>query len=123
VELYARKSPFSEWVKIPELPVTNPIYIGALRCSTRDTLYPGEEMKASPTAFSRNRIKGNHTFEVWLAEYDFSTEWEGEVNCKIVQELFGGGTFKEKRPDGYSAKIESPSFNVKLPLHRKDVRK
>lgn len=115
VELYARKSPSSEWVKIPPLPipVENQVHIGGLRCSPRDTLQPGEQMKASPTAFSRNRIKGNHTFEVDLAAYNFSADWKGAPDCKIVQHIFGG-----RHRDGYAGDVESPSFTVKLPLAR-----
>ena len=120
VELYARKSPASEWIKIPPLPipVENQISIGGLRCSPRDTLHPGEEMRASPTAFRRNRIKGSHTFEVDLAAYNFSADWKDTVDCKIVQHIFGGGTFYGRHRDGYKGDVESPSFTLKLPIAR-----
>ena len=111
VELYARKSQSSEWVQIPLLPIENQVSIGGLPCNPRDTLYPGEEMKASPTAFRRNRLKGNHTFEVDLAAYNFSADLKGELDCKIVQHVFGG-----RHRDGYSGDIESPSFTLKLPI-------
>jgi hypothetical protein len=118
VELYARNSPSSEWVKIPPLPVENQVFIGGLPCNPRDTLHPGEEMKASPTAYRRNRIKGNHTFEVDLAAYNFSADWKGVLDCKIVQRIFGGGNFMSRHRDGYVGDVESPSFTVKLPIAR-----
>ena len=111
VELYARKSNTSEWVKIPRIPIENPTIIGGLSCSSNDTLYPGEEMKTSPTAYRRNRIIGHHTFEVDLAEYKFSDDWQGVFDCKIAQHIFGG-----KHPDRYQGDVESPSFTVKLPI-------
>lgn len=114
VEVYARQSPSSDWTEVPEIPVQNPTYIGALRCGANDTLYPGERMKPSRTAYSRNEIKGDHTFEVNLDEYNFPNNWQGTIECKIIQRIFGG-----RHKDTYSGKVESTSFTLKLPLNKR----
>lgn len=111
VVLYVRLSPSSDWVEVPPVPIERQINIGVLLCGSNDTLRPGQEMKASTAAFSRNRVMGNHTFEVNLDAYKFPDDWQGRYDCKVVQRIFGG-----RHDDAYEGDIESAPFTIRLPI-------
>jgi len=110
VRVHARKSPSSDWVPIPLKPIENPAYIGVLLCSLNDTLPAGREMGPNRTsALYNQRIR--YTFDVDLDNYEFPSDWEGTIECKISQTIFGG-----RHEDAYEGTVESPAFTVKLPF-------
>lgn len=110
VRVHARKSPSSDWVSIPLKSVEDLAGIGVLLCSLNDTLSAGKEMGPNQTsALYNQRIR--YTFDVNLESYKFPSGWEGAIECKISQTIFGG-----RHEDAYEGTVESPAFTVRLPF-------
>lgn len=110
VRVHARKSQTSDWVPIPLKPNEDRAGIGVLLCSLNDTLPAGKEMRPNQTsALSNPRIR--YTFDVELDSYEFPSDWDGTIECKISQTIFGG-----RHEDDYEGTVESAAFTLKLPF-------
>ena len=121
VKVYARRDAVSDWQEIKPKPPTpeelkNMTYIGGLPCSENKILKPGKEMppyagwprgKFKPP----KREKKNYSFSLDLSVYAFPPDFNGAAQIKIVQNVFHGHC-----PDAYEGEVESPAFEIKLPL-------
>jgi|GEM_PF-3559580 len=116
VRLYARQEGDSEWRPISLRPNPQGAYIGVLLCSQNDSLGVGKEIPPnwSHIPYGAPKVKRKYTFTEDLTHYDFPTHWKGKVECKITQTLFGG-----RHKDSWEGEVESPMFEIYLPVERK----
>jgi len=116
VNLYARQKGESEWRAISLRPNPYRAYIGVLLCSGNDSLAPGREMAPNWMGDPglAPKVTRQYTFTESLTAYEFPAHWEGKVECKITQQLFGG-----RHKDSWNGQVESPIFEINLPLKNK----
>ena len=123
-KVYARQNADSEWQEINLKPLNltkeeseNMVHIGFLPCSKNKILKPKKEMlpyawwtqgNIKPSESEKNK---NYSFTLDLSKYDFSTNFNGTVEGKIVQSIFNG-----RCDEAYLGEVESQPFEMRLPF-------
>lgn len=105
--VYARKSAAFEWQPL-QFKTPPPVIVVSI--CIHGILKPNEEM---PSYVLQNgaRKKKNYSFSMDLREYSFPADWSGTVEAKIVQSNVYCNKSKNK-----IGEVESPVFEIKLPL-------